>query len=246
MKDFVNISEAIEYHKTCYICKGHLTANFHDEPLQIKSRWDEGRFYDHNTGGYNRAFEQTIELNLTDMVDSDVDDLLTINIWTNKISIRTTRRVHYLDPASEYIVGGVYTGQTPTRTFVKGLQKIPSNYGYEGRLYESLKIGCQKCHQFSYVVQMIIDGTAMRIEHLFLNSEFISWPDKERYITHQINNVYATGKTLYGRFSSFERTNLNVRKTFPIDCQINIPLIPLNLNDPTETMERIKKLNLFS
>jgi hypothetical protein len=242
MKDFKNISEAIEYHKTCYICKSDLRADFHDEPIQIKSRWDE-RFHDYNTGGHNRNIEQTIELNLTDRVDSDVDDLLTINIWTNKVSIRSERR-NKLDPYPHYNIES-YTGQTPIKTFVKGLQRIPKTHLYEGKIYESLKIGCQKCHQFSYVVQVVIDGTAMRVEHLFLNSEFISWSDNN-HITHQINNVYATDKTEYSKFSSIENTNFNGRKMFRSDYHINIPLIPLNLNDPDETMNRIKKLNLFS
>jgi hypothetical protein len=226
MKDFVSISEAIEYHKECYICKSILRVDFHGEPLKIKTDLEDYR--------QNSKLTQTIELNLTDMVDSDVDDLLTINIWTNKVTIRTTQRVHYLDP----VYGNSnYAGQTPTKLFVKGLQKVPSRHGYNGKLFESLTIGCQNCHQFSYVVQVVIDGTAMRVEHLFLNSEFISWSEKE--ITHEIKNIYPTGKTEYSRSASIGKSHL-------IDCNISIPLIPLNLTNPVETMDRIKKLNLFS
>lgn len=95
---------------------------------------------------------------------------------------------------------------------------------------------------------MILDGTAMRVDHLFLNSEFISWSDSQ-HTTHEITNVYATDKTEYHSFAPIYLSKIpNEEKIFkPIsDHYISIPLIPLDLNNPVGMVDRIKKLNLFS
>jgi hypothetical protein len=222
MKEFYNIIEAGNYHKKCYRCSGSMRIYFHGDPV------DGETFLDHRDN-----ICQTIKINLSLGVDSDTDDILTIDPVNNRISLQSLSRRKYfdMDQAS-------YDGEAPLKSYSNYgkfngslLPLIGSGYG--ATLYESLTICCSKCYNFNYAIQVVIDTEINRIKHLFLNSEHIIWTDRNN--SHEIRNVYATGQTECTLFRMTDK------------CQrITVPIIPLNLFNPDETMQRIKKLNIFS
>jgi hypothetical protein len=162
-----------------------------------------------------------IEINLSASTDSDTDDILTINPFNNKISLEYHPRYKIKD------WGYIDYGQST-------ISKSTIN-NYNGTLYEGLDVRCCNCTHFSYTIQLVIDiAKEYRIQQLFLNSEMIIWLD-EKGLAYEIRNAYTIGKTECFSFNGNKRGQ-----------QISIPLIPLNLSNPEETLARIKKLNLFS
>jgi hypothetical protein len=224
MKEFHNIVEAINYHQKCFICGSTLWANFHDEPIKIiEETW-------HRLFGPRKEIGGTIRVNLSSQVDSETDDWLTINVLTNSIALESLRRHN---PDYSYTIGT----DDPLRFHHKG--PSTTGYSYNGTLYYPINVNCPKCHQFSYTIQMILDIVKEnRITHLYLNSEFISWSD-DKHVTHEIKNIYTTEQTEYAHFSSHNYPKIN-------SDRMSLPLIPLNLHNPSETLGRIKKLIIFS
>lgn len=218
MKDFANITDAIQYHKRCYICGSTLIPTVSArEPFHIINNPD--------------TEQPELEIDLTRNIDSEDDDLLYINLWTNKVRIKTMRRQHsrmIYNPED----GMMHNVSSNQPAFIKGLQNIPKTYG--NTIYEPIDINCANylCGKFYYVIQMIIDATKMRVEHLYLNSEQITWQDDQG--DHTIHNIFSIGKTEYWRH------------TTAIDQNITIPLISINLQNPSETVARIKKLSTYS
>jgi hypothetical protein len=84
---------------------------------------------------------------------------------------------------------------------------------------------------------MIIDVEKYnRITDIMLNSEYITLIDHDNF--SQIVNVYTTEETKY--------RNAYKSKYFDADDFIVLPLIPLNLENPHETLSKIKKLLPFT
>lgn len=95
----------------------------------------------------------------------------------------------------------------------------------------------RQCERYLYVVQVHISLDEKRITNLILNSEHISLEDGAKLCT--IKNVYTTEKTeLIVRHQHLSQYHEPVEK-------IEFPLIPLNLQDPRKTLERIRKLVVF-
>jgi len=99
---------------------------------------------------------------------------------------------------------------------------------------------CTECSQYTYVLQIHLDMDKRRVVGIFLNSETLSI--EKGTDLHEIKNVYATNKTEYSTFTNYESDDIktNDRKS------IVLPLIPMDLSNPTKTLDRIKTLVLFS
>jgi hypothetical protein len=210
MKHFVNILDAAEHHKKCYVCGFMLTPNFHGDVLF--------------NSPFNENNDRQLRINLSGMVDSDTDDILTIDMNTNKITLHAQRR--YVD--FHYDIGGTINGANVRS------KSPPAPRGYGGILFEGIDISCRNCNRFSYTIQMIIDvQKEHRITSLFLNSEDITINDG--VTAHQIRNVYTTKTTEYRHHT----------KPHMHGKTISFPLMDLNLKDPQETLGRIKNLLPF-
>jgi hypothetical protein len=212
MKHFVNILDAAEHHKKCYVCGFMLTPNFHGDVLF--------------NSPYNERNDRLLKINLSGMVDSDTDDILTINMSTNQITLHAQRRYDHSGYRND--IGG-YLGASNIRSGA-----LPAPRGYGGTLFEGIDISCRNCNRFSYTIQMIIDvEKEHRITSLFLNSEDITINDGTT--AHQIRNVYTTKTTEYRHHT----------KPHMHGKTISFPLMELNLKDPQETLSRIKNLLPF-
>ena len=213
MKEFSNIIEAINYHQNCYVCGRRLNAYFEGDPIKIGSK---------------------MEVNLSSGMDSDYDDILTIDVKSGAVSLEMKRRY---SPDQYYINSDGHTQPLSVRS--------PTG-GYKGTLYQGLHMDCPKCHQFGYVIQMVLDIEKIRrISHLYLNSEFISWED-DKGNTHEINNAYSVSKTWYNFIAGKKIYKTELHSLLGKSRNMDIPLIPLNLRNPSETLARIKTLITFS
>src|SRR5258708_13791669 len=123
MKEFTNITEAVTYHKKCYVCGSGLKSNYRDEQVRVEP------------DGYKGP---TLQINLSSGVDSDTDDFLTINMITNVVELRSERRSHNYDEFSATIHShsaqqyfGAYT-LAHKRNFGSTFNR------YNGTLYEGM------------------------------------------------------------------------------------------------------------
>jgi hypothetical protein len=167
-------------------------------------------------------------INLSAMVDSDTDDFLTIDAITNQVQLEQRRRYPGFDPI--YCIG------TDTLLDIITPPKRPQTYA--PILFDSLQVGCSnsKCRCFNYVFQMKIHfGLSNMIEFLTLNSENILIINEGK--EHHISNNYISEKTTY--ISYLKGRNNRLR-------DFELPLVPLNLQNPNETLARLQKLITFS
>lgn len=147
------------------------------------------------------------------------DDTLIINPETETVEIKFSRRNNFSATYTGHV--GQYAGQ--------GYSPVT----YSGMFYHGLSISCSSCCRFSYALQIHIDLTEGRIVGTYLNSETISV--EEGTNVHEIKNVYSMDKTEYACFPKDGSSKKS-----------SIPLIPLNIEDPKETVSRIRKLLIFS
>lgn len=147
------------------------------------------------------------------------DDILFINMANNHVELVLTYQ-----PQIVYSSGGQLSGHSPTG---------PSINIYNGKFIHGLDLGCNNCCQFSYTLQIHIDLSEQKLIVIILNSETISIEDND--MVHEIRNVYPLNQTVYDYFSKDGGENKCV-----------LPLVPLDLNNPKETVTRIRKLLIFS
>jgi hypothetical protein len=145
------------------------------------------------------------------------DDILYINPVTEDVNIKYSRQEHFVTGTNL----GSYIGQTPTPT------------SYSGTWYQGISISCNSCCQYSYTLRLHVDLTEGKLAGTYLNSEQISV--EEGNTVHEVRNVYAVEKTEYACFPKDGSSKKS-----------SIPLVPLNLLNPKETITRIRKLLIFS
>jgi hypothetical protein len=103
----------------------------------------------------------------------------------------------------------------------------------------ALHMSCNKCSLYGFTVQVAVSLKQGTLLGLHLNSEFTSV--KQGAKVHKINNVYAvdpgiTEMTIYHEHLSSQHP--------PLD-KVQLPLIPLDVDNPEKALERIKKLLVF-
>lgn len=114
-----------------------------------------------------------------------------------------------------------------------GLQSKGNNCGTLGQPFT---MACNDCHMYSFIIQIWIDISNKFITKIVLNSERVSWED-ESNVLHEIVSIYSTDKTKYSYFGSDAALD---------DGQIVLPFIPIDVSNPKEAVDRIKKLIVFS
>ena len=216
MKKFYNLMEAVSYHTHCCMCKERLS----HYPLAL-------------VGGSDKTIYRW---NLSDNIDSDTDDFIMVDAHSNHVEYLQESR-----KSIRYPISGIddYSGQTPI-TFPTYSPKIK----LKGIIYESIHLNCGNCHQFSYTIQIVVDISTMMLGNIQLNSEFVCYEEPDGSV-HEIRNAYPFGETIYTNFEQMVAKSPYLPVKSPYD-RFTIPLIPINFNDPKETVARIKKLVVFS
>lgn len=103
---------------------------------------------------------------------------------------------------------------------------------YSGYLFLRAELECNKCCQYSFLLKILVDLDAKKVSEVQLNSEIVCLEIGRD--VHEIKNIYSTDQTEYYRAGFGEAKPLL------------LPLIPLNLQNPEKTLDRIKKLIIFS
>lgn len=155
---------------------------------------------------------------------------LTIGNITLVVDCHNNNVLQYSESSS---MNGVYTIGTQMVT------ALPSgNYALlKGNNVFRLNMTCDKCSRYGYLTQVHVDGEQYRVTGLFLNSESISIEEGTKL--YEVKNVYAVDKTelsIFHQHLSSKRGAVN---------KIEFPIIPLDLQNPMKTIDRIKNLIAF-
>ena len=116
---------------------------------------------------------------------------------------------------------------------------------YDGILYERLGVECDSCCQYSFLIRVQVDVGRGVFTDIQLNSEYLTI-DSAKGTVYEIKNVYTTEETEFTilgnvvRYPTFGRIYSSDKK------RLTLPLIPIDLQNPEKTLERIKTLVLFS
>jgi hypothetical protein len=98
---------------------------------------------------------------------------------------------------------------------------------YNGLAYHRIQIECYYCISYGYTLQLILDMSPIKLTSIILNSEFL------RFISHEdifkVKNYYPLQATYL--------INNNVSRA--------LPLTIFNMNNPSETIDRIKTVIPF-
>lgn len=138
----------------------------------------------------------------------------------------------------EYVVGtSNYSSQAYMGRIIPRAKRV-----YDGLLYERIGMTCDDCCRYYYLVKFIIDVGVKTIIDIELNSETLSIEDGKGTV-HEIKNLYSIKETEYAYFPK-GRVYLDGKHVG--EKSITLPLIPLDLDNPTKTLERIRTLVLFS
>jgi hypothetical protein len=148
-----------------------------------------------------------------------------VSCSSNELTYHTRRNQH--DQMVTFGASQSYIGMTR------------SSYGLHngGTDIFKMEMRCHKCERYRYVVQVHLSLDEKRITDLVLNSEAVIIEDGAKLCT--IKNVYTTEKTeLIVRHQHVSQYHEPLEK-------IEFPLVPINLEDPRKTLERIRKLVVF-
>ena len=113
---------------------------------------------------------------------------------------------------------------------------IPAEQVYDGTMFQRLIIQCNYCQRYKYVLKMALNLTHQRIDGTFLNSEWVSVEKDGNACS--ILSIYSTERTEYKVFS--------IPGDHQVGDTIDFPLIPINLENPQETLNKIQKLVIFT
>ena len=103
---------------------------------------------------------------------------------------------------------------------------------YNSITYHRLGFECEYCFLFGYTIQIQVDLSKNKLIGVFLNSEKVSYEDSDN-VLHEIKNIYTKNITEYTYYLESDTK------------QEKFPLVPLNVQNPEETINRIKNLMTF-
>jgi hypothetical protein len=95
----------------------------------------------------------------------------------------------------------------------------------------------KECGRYRYLVRIHVSVELNRLVGLVLNSETLAIEDGAKLYT--IRNIYTTDKT------EMEIRHTHLSHLHKPQDKIEYPLIPLNIEEPMKTVERLKKLTVF-
>lgn len=148
------------------------------------------------------------------------DDEICIDIETHDIQLQVNRH-------EEMIIGNspIYYNSKMNNSYIQ----------YGGKYAIKMQINCPNSKRHFYsVLQLWMDLDKRKLESVYLNSVSSYFQDDKK-VNHMIKNLYMNSTTCYsyGRISD-------------ITTEIVVPIIPINFQNPQETIDRVKKLVIFS
>lgn len=181
-----------------------------------------------------------LQINDRNLVDSTVTYNHSCDSFTQKITLRVDQfgeRKVTLDVGT----GAVEKYEEPIEDdFCYGLNpgsltsKILKASSYNGTFIHGLHIDCTVCFQYGFALQLYFEiSKTAKLSAIYLNSEYINIEDGPA--VHKIKNSYASSETYYSYFDRAAATK-----------EATLPIIPLNIEKPKETLHRIRKLLPFS
>lgn len=212
MIDFYTLAAAAHYIPTCLLCKNGMS--FRDIDAEVSYN------YDFTSGDHCKTSLTFTDSNLA------YTDKITICMETEEVSRRTTQNDY-----KAFSVG--YTGVSSS------LYASAPESGYK---YLGLGLECRKCHDYTYMIRIVVDLANLRMKRITLNSESVSIRSDEGLFL--IRNAYTIEKTEY--MFSQHPAPAGSSHTFTIDKQQVLPLIPLDRDDPKKTLKRIRNLLIFT
>jgi hypothetical protein len=162
------------------------------------------------------------------IMDKSFEDKFMINVRSNEVKrdIVTHRE--------EYVVGGYdgtnsYAGKTSF-----------ANPQTSGTRYLYLGGSCRNCRKYGYVLQIIIRLQPLTLTDVVFNSETVTFQANEMGERWELKNIYTTKQTVYSHFAP------PVPGTIVQEAKQNFPLLPLDREDPSKTLKRVKNLLIFT
>jgi len=160
---------------------------------------------------------------------------------------KNNRLVFELDHASDdMVLVDVMTGdiEISTQKNSRSYQTGTSSNVYLGSMYtnvnsESFTGSCMVHDHYSYTIRMWIDLELRKVADIYLASEFIMCRDASD-IVHEVNNYYESQITKY----SYYKGSYNYKPFAELNV-VELPIVPLNLSNPEETISRIQNLLIF-
>lgn len=110
-----------------------------------------------------------------------------------------------------------------------------------------VSIRCDGCSKYGYTIRVKADRSKKKIIDIVMNSESLSIEKDEDL--YEIKNIYSLGRTEYDKFTKVDVDDGTVKMSGwqgRRNGTVVLPLIPLNLDDPEKTLDRIKGLIVFS
>lgn len=182
----------------------------------------------------------------------DLYSIDTVNSPNSKFGFETAftfdqSEIDYIDRYSIFIETGMIErkcDQNKNQIIINGLSpnKSKSSPPLLGDKYLSLGMICGKCEDYCFTIQMIIDLECLKLKKIFLKSEQISIRNTEG--NYNIRNTYTDKITKY-LFDSCHQLFV-YKNPYDTNKYQELPLIPLNRKNPVETLQRIKKLLIFT
>lgn len=120
-------------------------------------------------------------------------------------------------------------------------------------LFVRLGIDCNDCCQYYYVIRLHINLDNLTVAEVTLDSETISLEQESK--VHEIKNSYVKETTEYSLINRSSKTGDRMGSdgmyqfreiTDHVDKLITLPLVPLDLSNPFDTLGRITNLIIFS
>jgi hypothetical protein len=219
MTNFFSIQDALNYLSSCLICKNEMG-------LDCLSGFPDGvlnfEFDNYGRGDFSPVITYSI-------VDKSLEDKFRINVRSNEIR-RDIVNHHREDLVGVYNDStGSYIGKT---SFIS-----PQT---SGTLYLSLTGSCKGCKRYEYVLQVLINLATSKLLDIVLNSETVTFPSGNTGEKWELKNIYTTKQTIYTHFAP-PAPGAIINK-----AEQNFPLLPINREDPSKTLERVKNLLIFT
>lgn len=224
MIDFYTLAAAAHYIPTCLLCKNGMS--FRDIDAEVSYN------YDFTSGDHYKTSLTFTDSNLA------YTDKITICMETEGVSRQTTQNDY-----KAFSVG--YTGVSSSlysSAKVFSGSSLCSSAPERGDKYLGLGLECRKCHDYTYMIRIVVDLANLRMKRITLNSESVSIRSDEGLFL--IRNAYTIEKTEY--MFSQHPAPAGSSHTFTIDKQQVLPLIPLDRDDPKKTLKRIRNLLIFT
>ena len=151
---------------------------------------------------------------------------LTVGLYSNAVISYEEERQNQ----TVYSLSGSYLSRTNRSYNLHSLSK-------QGTDMFPVTVSCNNCHRYNYVLQVMVNLSQGCLVGLVLNSETIVVDDYVKMYT--IKTIYTTQKT------EMEIRHLHLSQYHEPEAKIEYPMIPLNIEEPMKTVERLKKLTVF-